>query len=541
MLLTLLATLALGQAIPAGARSLIVPDDVPTIQAALDSIYPGLAPFDTVLVHAGSYPERLHCRSQVTVMGLADVSGQSPIVDALFLADEAGGWSDILFANIRFRGDVTVSYPAGTMVFRACRMDSGVVFILDSPSVAAIERCMVTGPVSVGGGGVLTVDSCDVHGQIVSANGGGELSVMHSTLQGPGNAGITGHADHIQVIGNIVRGFNRGIWIGADPELHVNDNVIEDCQLEGILTGDESVGIVGNRIARCGTGIDARGTDALVSRNEVLDCRGHGIVGWFDWQLEIDHNVVGRCGGDGIRLRAGNYGPQRIENNTVFSNTGSGLVVNAGTDIDLAVTKNIACANGGFGLLSAGTVKPKVWCNDWYANAEGAVDGMDSVGTGYWVPPRFCDLAAGDVHLQSSSLLARVPRYGLIGALGVACDTPERTVTQEGEGSPVLDPPSRAQASATYAFRLIGAAPSPGSGLVGIDFELEREAQVTLEVFDIQGRQVASLVRGRASAGTHRVQWTGLDDRGAIVPPGVYALRYLYPGGQKVARVIRSR
>ena len=46
-----------------------------------------------------------------------------------------------------------------------------------------------------------------------------------------------------------------------------------------------------------------------------------------------------------------------------------------------------------------------------------------------------------------------------------------------------------------------------------------------LSVFDARGRKVAELADRYHAAGTHRVEWAGRDDRGRLVPSGVYVYR----------------
>jgi hypothetical protein len=50
-----------------------------------------------------------------------------------------------------------------------------------------------------------------------------------------------------------------------------------------------------------------------------------------------------------------------------------------------------------------------------------------------------------------------------------------------------------------------------------IEFTLENEAHVRIEVFDVRGRAVATLADEKVSAGAHRYRW---DSRG--FPSGVY-------------------
>ena len=48
---------------------------------------------------------------------------------------------------------------------------------------------------------------------------------------------------------------------------------------------------------------------------------------------------------------------------------------------------------------------------------------------------------------------------------------------------------------------------------------------VTLEVFDLAGQRLATLVQGRRAAGTHGVWWDGRDDAGRPLASGPYVYR----------------
>ena len=48
------------------------------------------------------------------------------------------------------------------------------------------------------------------------------------------------------------------------------------------------------------------------------------------------------------------------------------------------------------------------------------------------------------------------------------------------------------------------------------------EAAVTLEMYDLAGRQVRRAYAGMGSNGAYALEWDGTDDRGLLVPPGLY-------------------
>jgi hypothetical protein len=78
--------------------------------------------------------------------------------------------------------------------------------------------------------------------------------------------------------------------------------------------------------------------------------------------------------------------------------------------------------------------------------------------------------------------------------------------------------------------------PNPFNPSTRIDFTLEKAGSVELSVFDLAGRQVATLRQGSLAAGEHHVIWDGRSDSGASLPAGQY--RYVLATAE--GRVARS-
>ncbi len=111
-----------------------------------------------------------------------------------------------------------------------------------------------------------------------------------------------------------------------------------------------------------------------------------------------------------------------------------------------------------------------------------------------------------------------------------------RLVAREDGQAVVIGTPVSVLGSVVHGFKLTRVTPNPGLGPVRISYTLAREAVVELDVIDLQGRHVTSLVNGSRKAGAHTVEWTG--SSGAS---GIYFLYYRYPGGHQVERVVRLR
>ena len=87
----------------------------------------------------------------------------------------------------------------------------------------------------------------------------------------------------------------------------------------------------------------------------------------------------------------------------------------------------------------------------------------------------------------------------------------------------------------------IGAAlrayPNPFNPLTNISFRVEKDARVSLRIYDVHGRLVRTLVDELMAAGPKRLTWDGRDDLGRAMASGAYYLR-LQGGGTQVSRTI---
>ncbi|UCD93521.1 MAG: T9SS type A sorting domain-containing protein, partial [Candidatus Zixiibacteriota bacterium] len=74
-------------------------------------------------------------------------------------------------------------------------------------------------------------------------------------------------------------------------------------------------------------------------------------------------------------------------------------------------------------------------------------------------------------------------------------------------------------------FRLDQNYPNPFNPVTSIKFHLPRTTDVKLDVFNILGRRVVTLVDGKMRHGDHVVQWNGENSSGQQVASGVYFYR----------------
>jgi hypothetical protein len=90
---------------------------------------------------------------------------------------------------------------------------------------------------------------------------------------------------------------------------------------------------------------------------------------------------------------------------------------------------------------------------------------------------------------------------------------------------------------AQSAIRNVSNYPNPFNPSTSITYELEREASVSLEIYNVLGQKVRALVSGEMQTGLNTVAWDGKDNAGRRLNSGVYFYR-LAAGNQIVTRRI---
>jgi hypothetical protein len=87
----------------------------------------------------------------------------------------------------------------------------------------------------------------------------------------------------------------------------------------------------------------------------------------------------------------------------------------------------------------------------------------------------------------------------------------------------VDDEPTRREPGVLpVTFELEQNYPNPFNPETAIRYHLPKDAVVTLEVYNVIGQKVRTLVQGFRPAGTHKVVWDGLNDLGESMTTGIY-------------------
>ncbi len=115
-------------------------------------------------------------------------------------------------------------------------------------------------------------------------------------------------------------------------------------------------------------------------------------------------------------------------------------------------------------------------------------------------------------------------------AVGPEAETGRLAVMQRDAGPGAFGDPGGASLPKAHPadLALHGPRPNPSHGRVpvALDVPAERAAEVVhLDIYDVTGRHVASLIQGQPGAGWHRFVWDLTSSDGSRVSPGVFFVR----------------
>ena len=83
--------------------------------------------------------------------------------------------------------------------------------------------------------------------------------------------------------------------------------------------------------------------------------------------------------------------------------------------------------------------------------------------------------------------------------------------------------------------------PNPFNPTTTIEYQTEKDGMVTVEVLDVAGRLVCSLVDDFQPAGRYSISWNGRNSEGQIVSSGIYFCRLNTPQGTRAMKMVLSR
>jgi len=147
---------------------------------------------------------------------------------------------------------------------------------------------------------------------------------------------------------------------------------------------------------------------------------------------------------------------------------------------------------------------------------------------------------------HNTGLYQRYPAFrAFYSPLKVAADDSGRVWLAAYGGVVEYDPYPRTAVEnnlqAHLRFSLSQNYPNPFNTVTNIPFCLNASDYVRLEVYDLTGRKVRTLLEGKMDTGVHKVFWDGRDDDGSELASGVYLVRMDAGGFNKVRKVVLVR
>ena len=238
---------------------------------------------------------------------------------------------------------------------------------------------------------------------------------------------------------------------------------------------------------------------------------------------------------------------------TGIANTGSLAWTVTGPATDhalLRVTASDAAANRGVDVSNAAwaIVNPQVSVEAVLFRAEPVEEGI-RLAWEFADPSRFSSIGVerGPTANGPWSELALDVSYE--GSATVALDrTAEvgRTyfyrlaVTYRDGGSDAYGPLSATAGRPITEFALAGITPNPTRDRTVVGYAVPFDAEVSVLLYDLQGREVAVLARGPHRPGVYQATWSGEVD-GGRARAGVYFLQLSSPGVSKTRRIVVAR
>jgi hypothetical protein len=83
--------------------------------------------------------------------------------------------------------------------------------------------------------------------------------------------------------------------------------------------------------------------------------------------------------------------------------------------------------------------------------------------------------------------------------------------------------------------------PNPFNPTTTINYQLPKATETRLEIFNLRGQRVATLVDRKEAAGYYSITWDGKDEYGNHVASGVYLYRLETEGFVKVRKLVLLR
>jgi predicted outer membrane repeat protein len=473
--------------------------------------------------------------SHLQVYGCLRAAG-TPGDSITFRAYGEEGWGGIIIDGMDWSVDstrfahaiITGSTETGISLYSATRV--------------AIQHCRVSENFGINAGGLYATDTTPVITDNLFANnrsssfGGGmnfwgpnfpylaRNRIVNNTAEVNAGGGICVYSGHPTMIGNVIQR-NRSLG-SAGGGIYFHNSVIH---MTGNTVINNSAADFGGGIC-CWSGCAPQIVNNLIANNSAV--YGGGFFSYvcslpFLTNCTIVNNAATYGGGVYLSDRA----EAQLTNDILWGNEASeGPEAYFETLMSDAYVRYCDVAGGIEGFGNAGDYDA--------AHYQNCVEGdplfmNPSTGAGMeystacydWM----IDNASACINLGDPSTIdLQLPTYDLMGHMRVLSGRIDIGAFEyffQGTG---------ATDQSTIVRNGLTNYPNPFNPHTTFSYSIERSGAVSLEVFNLRGQKVRSLVAEHQSAGSHSAIWNGADEAGSPVGSGVYFCRLTADGHQSV-------
>ena len=314
-------------------------------------------------------------------------------------------------------------------------------------------------------------------------------------------------------------GYAAGIYVDGGQDIVIENNIVSQCDL-GIEIGAENAGVV---------------TQGIKVRNNTVYRNGKaGIVfGGYDYDTGRTKNCSftgNTCyENDSLKTGHGEIWIQYAENNDVRNNI---FYANAQNILLYSETGNIAnTLDYNLWYSPAGENNARwIWNNSLHTGFTDYQQGTGQDAHSLFSDPQFVASAEFNFHLSlGSPAIDRGDPAFLPDSAETDMDGQSRKI-----GSAVdIGADEVGATSSSSEFQpefpdqcvLFPAYPNPFNPATVISYQLTTAANISLDVFDAQGKNVIRLYSGIQTQGFHHIRWDGKNQWGVPCPSGNYFVR----------------
>ncbi|MBN1352658.1 right-handed parallel beta-helix repeat-containing protein [candidate division KSB1 bacterium] len=328
---------------------------------------------------------------------------------------------------------------------------------------------------------------------------GNEIEGIH--IENASHNAVTGNTIGTDVSGTKRLGNNNyGIYITN----HSSHNII------GGMTAEE-----GNLISANGSGVILYGSgndSNIVQGNQIgTDCSGTGDLGNTNY---------------GIWLSLGPKNNQIGPANSIRFNGKYGVAVFTDSATCNTITRNSITMNGDRGIYNYNGGNTELAPPTIASITDLSVSGMAPPNSIVEIFSDTSDEGAIYEGTTSANASGNFTWMGTpTGPNVTATATDAAGNTSEFSAAFITSVEEKSQSEMPVKFWLDQNYPNPFNPATMIAYQLPRAVEVEINIFNLQGQHIATLVKDHRAAGYHRITWNGADESGQPIANGVYIYR----------------